>query len=86
MGVICHGQSPKIENEITRINVPIFFDKNYLDKIILIQKNYRIYNAKKNNFANGQAKINKELESAKSSVIYWEKRKDEFDNKLQLCI
>lgn len=29
--------------------------------------------------------INKELESAKSSVIYWEKRKDEFDNKLQLC-
>ena len=28
--------------------------------------------------------INKELESAKSSVIYWEKRKEEFDNKLQL--
>lgn len=28
--------------------------------------------------------INKELESAKSSVIYWEKRKNEFDNKLQL--
>ena len=28
--------------------------------------------------------INKELESAKSSVVYWEKRKDEFDNKLQL--
>ena len=28
--------------------------------------------------------INKELESAKSSIIYWEKRKNEFDNKLQL--
>jgi len=28
--------------------------------------------------------INKGLESAKSSVIYWEKRKEEFDNKLQL--
>jgi hypothetical protein len=28
--------------------------------------------------------INKELESAKSSVIYWENRKDEFDNKLKL--
>ena len=65
MGVICHGQSPKIENEITRINVPIFFDKKYLDKIILIQKNYRIYNTKKNNLANGQEKIHKELESKK---------------------
>ena len=29
--------------------------------------------------------INQKLESAKSSVVYWEKRKDEFDNKLQLC-
>ena len=28
--------------------------------------------------------INKELESAKSSVVYWEKQKDEFDNKLNL--
>ena len=28
--------------------------------------------------------INEELESVKSSVIYWEKRKEEFDNKLQL--
>ena len=28
--------------------------------------------------------INENLESAKSSVVYWEKRKDEFDNKLQL--
>lgn len=30
--------------------------------------------------------INKELESAESSVIYWENKKDEFDNKLQLNI
>lgn len=28
--------------------------------------------------------INKELELAKSSVIYWENKKDEFDNKLKL--
>jgi len=28
--------------------------------------------------------INKSLKSAKSSVEYWEKRKEEFDNKLQL--
>lgn len=28
--------------------------------------------------------ISKELDSAKSSVVYWEKRKDEFDNKLNL--
>ena len=28
--------------------------------------------------------ISKELESAKSSVIYWENKKDEFNNKLQL--
>ena len=29
--------------------------------------------------------INKELESAKASVEYWEEKKEEFDNKLQLC-
>lgn len=28
--------------------------------------------------------INEELQSAKDSVIYWENRKDEFDNKLKL--
>jgi len=28
--------------------------------------------------------INEELKSAKDSVIYWENRKDEFENKLQL--
>ena len=28
--------------------------------------------------------ISKELELAKSSVVYWEKRKEEFDNKLLL--
>lgn len=28
--------------------------------------------------------VNKELESAKSSVKYWENKKEEFDNKLQL--
>ena len=42
MGVICHGQSPKIENEITRINQPIFFDKKYLNKIILIKNQMKI--------------------------------------------
>ena len=47
MGVICHGQSPKIEKEITRINNPIFFDKKYLNKIILIQKYFRAYFSKK---------------------------------------
>lgn len=30
--------------------------------------------------------VNKELESAKSSVVYWEKKKEEFNNKLNLNI
>jgi len=29
--------------------------------------------------------INKGLDSAKASVEYWQKKKEEFDNKLQLC-
>ena len=65
MGVICHGQSPKIEKEITRINNPIFFDKKYLNKIILIQKYFRAYFSKKNNSIINQEKIFKELESQK---------------------
>ena len=34
------------------------------------------------NIATGN--INKELESARSSVVYWENKKEEFDNKLKL--
>ena len=69
MGVICHGQSPQIEKEITRFNNPIFLDKKYLDKVKLIQKKYREYNSKKNNIMyikiSTEAKIYKELESQK---------------------
>ena len=44
MGVICHGQSPSIEKDITKIhNNPIFLEKNTMDKIIKIQKNYRCF-------------------------------------------
>ena len=51
MGVICHGHDPNKENEITRINNPIFFDKNYIDKVILIQKNFKAYNSNKKNLS-----------------------------------
>ena len=47
MGVICHGQSPDSEMEIKRANNPIFLDKKYLNKIILIQKTFKTYNSKK---------------------------------------
>ena len=50
MGVICHGQSPNSEKEITRINNPIFFDKKYINKIILIQKTFKAYNTRKKIF------------------------------------
>ena len=47
MGVICHGQSPDLEQEITSAKNPIFFDRKYLNTIILIQKTFRAYNSKK---------------------------------------
>ena len=69
MGVICHGHDPNKENEITRINNPIFFDKNYIDKVILIQKNFKAYNSKKKNLLlikdQRQEKLYKELSSKK---------------------
>ena len=65
MGVICHGQSPDTEKEITRANPPIFLDKKYLDKIILIQKKYKSYNSRKKNIISNISKIKKELEFKK---------------------
>lgn len=69
MGVICHGQSPDIEKEITRINNPIFFDKKSIEKIILIQKNYRSYKTRKKNMILikniKESQIYKELQSQK---------------------
>ena len=70
MGVICHGQSPDTEKEITRANPPIFLDKKYLDKIILIQKNYKSYNSRKKNIISNISKIKKELEFKKISIKY----------------
>ena len=47
MGVICHGQTPNEEKDITKINNnPIFLEKKSLNKIIKIQNNYRCYDAK----------------------------------------
>ena len=69
MGVICHGQEPNSENEITRNYNPIFYDKNYIDKIVLIQKNFKAYNLKKKNLLliidQRQEKLYKELSSKK---------------------
>ena len=69
MGVICHGQEPNKENEITRNYNPIFYDKNYIDKIVLIQKNFKAYNSKKKNLLlikdQRQEKLYKELSSKK---------------------
>ena len=48
MGVICHGQSPSIEKEITRVNNPIFFNKKNIKKIILIQKTFKAYKSRQN--------------------------------------
>ena len=69
MGVICHGQEPNKENEITSNYNPIFYDKNYIDKIVLIQKNFKAYNLKKKNLLlikdQRQEKLYKELSSKK---------------------
>ena len=69
MGVICHGQSPNSEKEITRINNPIFFDKKYINKIILIQKTFKAYNTRKKNILSmkisKEAKIYNELKPKK---------------------
>ena len=69
MGVICHGQSPNLEQKITRANNPVFFDKKYLNKIILIQKTFKAYNSKKKFLSklksSKEAKIFKELKPKK---------------------
>ena len=69
MGVICHGHDPNKENEITRINNPIFFFFFYIDKVILIQKNFKAYNSNKKNLSllkgKKEEKIYKELASKK---------------------
>ena len=68
MGVICHGQSPDFENSITKVNKPIYFTNNNIDKIILIQRYYKMhfsrnkYNSLKKE---KESKIYNELESQK---------------------
>ena len=47
MGVICHGQTPNYEKDITKINNnPIFLEKKSIEKVIVIQNNFRIFQAK----------------------------------------
>ena len=47
MGVICHGQNPNDEKDITKINNnPIFIEKKSIDKIIKIQNYYKCFQAK----------------------------------------
>ena len=45
MGVICHGQTPNYEKDITKINNKPF-DKNGIRKIIKIQNNYRSFKSR----------------------------------------
>ena len=48
MGVLCRGQTPSSEADITKINNnPIIYEQKEIEKIILIQRRYRIFQARK---------------------------------------
>ena len=68
MGVICHGQSPDFENSITKVNNPIYLTKNNIDKIIIIQRNYKMHFSRNKYISlkkEKESKIYNELESQK---------------------